>query len=133
MSCITQYASIKARRGIIVNVFYYFLIISTLPCEGGAAIGPTGYYRARPPSLATENKEATCTMSTYVLLKLLYIGGVMQIYVIILYTCIHNLSAALYMSMTQINIPTMYIYRYIYIYVTSKYVISSSFLQSAEQ
>ena len=51
---IMYYASIKARMGIHVILFYYFLIISTPPFDRGTAIGHNCYYGARPPSLAPE-------------------------------------------------------------------------------
>ena len=52
--CIMYYGSIKARRGILVVIFYYFFIIGTPSCESGATISPNCYYWACPPSLATE-------------------------------------------------------------------------------
>ena len=48
------YVSIKERRGILVIIFYYSLSLLLQPIDGGAAIGPNYYYRARPPPLTPE-------------------------------------------------------------------------------
>ena len=54
MWCITYYASIKARKGFFVIIFYYVLIIATPHCDGGATIGHSCYYRARPTPFTLE-------------------------------------------------------------------------------